>query len=106
MTSTSDRALFRKAIANLRVLCPTDRPVSVRRVQMSPDIKGDASISVRGQRRYNIRINTQYCIDIQIETLVHEWAHCMTWYVTHERQLDHGPHFGIAYAEAYRATYE
>lgn len=106
MTSTSDRALFRKAIATLRVLCPTDRPVSVHRMDMPDGAYGEASISVRGKRRYKIRVNTKYCIDMQIETLIHEWAHCMTWYVTHVRHADHGPHFGIAYAEAYNAIHE
>lgn len=102
----SDLAKFRKTLATLRVLCPTDYPVRVRRVPMGEGFHGDVCISTRGKKAYKVRINSENCITCQIETLVHEWAHCMTWCVTHERHDDHGSHFGIAYAEAYQAAYD
>lgn len=36
---------------------------------------------------------------IQRDTLLHEYAHCRVW----ETETDHGPFWGVAYAEAYRA---
>lgn len=41
--------------------------------------------------------------DLFRETLIHEWAHCMT---TCECEDDHCEHWGVHYAACYRATVE
>lgn len=96
---------LRGAIDILRVMCPTQYPVAVRRAKMSSDDYGDAELITKGRRHFKIRLNTKLSIDILIWVLIHEWAHCMTWEVTHRRHDDHGAFFGIAYSEAYNAIY-
>ena len=41
-----------------------------------------------------------------VETLMHEWAHCRAWWGDHSQLLDHGPAWGLAYGECYRAVIE
>jgi len=41
-----------------------------------------------------------------IETLVHEWAHCIAWKADHAELQDHGPSWGVAYAACYRTIIE
>lgn len=39
------------------------------------------------------------------DTLVHEWAHALSWPMGSERTEDaHGPFFGVAYAQCYRVV--
>ena len=96
---------LREAVDTLRVLCPTPYPVEVRRVKMSVEDFGDSEFIKRGRRYFKIRLNSTLPIEFQLWVLVHEWAHCMTWEISHRRHDDHGPFFGIAYAEAYNAIY-
>ena len=95
---------LREAVDTLRVLCPTQHPVQVRRCQMAPDY-GDVELTKKGRRCFKIRLSAQLPIDFQVWVLVHEWAHCMTWTISHHQHDDHGAFFGIAYAEAYKAIY-
>lgn len=41
-----------------------------------------------------------------IETLAHEWAHCIAWKADHSELCDHGPAWGLAYATCYRTIIE
>lgn len=53
---------------------------------------------------YRIVVNPQCSEqDLFRETLIHEWAHCMT---TCECDDDHCEHWGVNYAACYRATIE
>jgi hypothetical protein len=93
-------------VAKLRVLCPTRYPVEVRRVRSLGDAFGDCDLAVvNRRRRFRIRLLASLDPHFQVWVLVHEWAHAMTWELTHERHSDHGAHFGIAYSEAYTAIY-
>lgn len=94
-----------EAIEALRVLCPTEHPVEVRRVKMSPDDFGYAEFVSKGRKHFKVRINSTLPADFQLWVLIHEWAHCMTWNICHRRHDDHGAHFGVAYSEAYNAIY-
>lgn len=47
---------------------------------------------------YRIQIARGHPV-IQRDTLLHEYAHCRVW----ETETGHGPFWGVAYAEAYRA---
>ena len=96
---------LRTAAETLRVLCPTKYPVVIRRVKLTDH--GDCElVKVKRRRTFKIRISSNLDIQFQIWVLVHEWAHAMTWDITHDRHPDHGGHFGIAYAEAYAAIYD
>jgi len=41
-----------------------------------------------------------------VETLVHEWAHCMSWTEDHITLEDHGPLWALSYGICYRAIIE
>jgi hypothetical protein len=106
MSHRSNTRLLRDACETLRVLCPTDKPVVVVRAKMPDGDFGDCALGKhKGRKVYKIRLNSALPWDFQQWVLIHEWAHAMTWPVTHSRHDDHGSHFGIAYAEAYQAIY-
>lgn len=103
--SAATTKTLRASIEELRVLCPTQYPVVVRRAQLAKEDFGEAQFITKGRRHFKIRLNSRLSIDFLIWVLIHEWAHCMTWEVTHKRHDDHGAFFGIAYSEAYKAVY-
>lgn len=37
------------------------------------------------------------------ESLIHEWAHCVSWSAGPKGKDDHDAHWGIAFAACYRA---
>ena len=41
-----------------------------------------------------------------IETLAHEWAHCMAWKHGVSQLSDHCPAWGVSYAQCYRTVIE
>ena len=107
MAAKGTTSTLREAIDILRVMCPTQYPVAVRRTRMAKETDdfADVELVMKGRRHFKIRLNAKLPVHFLIWVLVHEWAHCMTWEVTHRRHDDHGAHFGIAYSEAYRAIY-
>lgn len=102
---------WRKTLLALREDCPVPNVV-VRRVRRLPDgIFGDSAWDGR-RRRFVIRVAWEYRSRItrrwrastpeeMNDTLVHEWAHCMSW---NTWQGDHESAWGAAYAHAYEAT--
>lgn len=52
------------------------------------------------KKYFKIRINKCYKLEIQIDTLMHEWAHCLAnW---HALEDPHSKEWGIWYAKIYR----
>ncbi len=50
--------------------------------------------------RFEIEIRRQ-CFALRIDTLLHEWAHALTWF---GNDVDpHGPEWGLMYATLYRS---
>lgn len=124
-----DRRRFRGAIRALRAECPLILPVRVvldRRPPPKP--RGNLwryqpghyagwSTTGGGEARFRVVVRTHvYELGSRtpramfrgelIETLMHEWAHCMAWNSDHAQLESHGPAFGLAYAECYRAIVE
>lgn len=99
-TVAGAEATFRSALRDLRALCPTPCPVRVRRCKLPPERYGDCDLS---GRQFVIRVSNEIGEDAQVLVLVHEYAHAMTWNVLSD---DHGPFFGVAYAQAYNAVFE
>lgn len=97
-----NRKDWREAIDTLRTLCPLPTQVSVTRVPL-PD--GDLGDCEKRRGRFYIRISNEIPTDFAIWVLIHEWAHAMVWPLYKRRDRDHTSHFGIAWAEAYRAIY-
>ena len=50
---------------------------------------------------YHIYVDLRQVWALQIDTLLHEWAHALTWHGNDDD--DHGPEWGLAYAMLYRA---
>ena len=51
------------------------------------------------KQQFNIRISSELSEEIAVETLMHEWAHALSW---HAGGSDHSPAWGKAYARVYR----
>jgi hypothetical protein len=54
---------------------------------------------------FRIKIERRQSFYLRIDTLIHEWAHVLTWFgaETHE---DHSSEWGLAYAKIYRTFVE
>lgn len=82
-------------------------PVHVRRIKLN-DNDGYCS-KVRDQ--FYVRININFSEARAIDTLLHEWAHALSWKPKFDdaslssedfERIIHGPSWGVAYAEVYR----
>jgi hypothetical protein len=89
--------LFSKLRDALKAANPTIT-VSVRRCRVPQKDCGDC---LRMNGYFRIRINPSYPLQVQLDTLVHEFAHAIA-YLEWENTEDHGPEFGVAYAACYR----
>jgi len=78
-------------------------PVYTAQVQLTK-LCGDCSLhsSFRLEKDYFlIRINAANKYEVKADTILHEWAHVLTWFDT---ELEpHGNTWGEAYARIYRA---
>lgn len=72
--------------------------VSVRRCRVP---KGNCGDCLRKSDHFLIRIDPSQPLQVQLDSLVHEFAHAIA-YLEWENTWDHGPEFGVAYADCYR----
>ena len=60
---------------------------------------------------FRIRINKQlllskaYGLFWAFDSLIHEYAHVLSWFPDHMNLEDHGPEWGVAYSKCYQAFY-
>ena len=101
---------FRKFANVLRRNFPCSMPVKVRRCKMpligdGSDARefGDAQVK---DNYYQIRINQDHDIYVQLDTLMHEWAHCLVNWTDDEDKSDHTDEWGETYATIYRTMVE
>lgn len=104
---------FRLILRRLRNDFPPVYPVKVRRVQR--DLVGpDHPYGIcwlanpdkpKKQRYYQILINKSYAWTVQFDTLLHEWAHTLCWYLV-ENKKDHGDIFHRKFGMLYRRYVE
>lgn len=89
------RAFLRK----LRSAHPTPLPVRVRQRPMY-DKNGRATFGCtwRGSSHFGIHIHTVPPETCQLDTLLHEWAHVLTW----REKLHHSAKWAAKYAELVR----
>lgn len=97
-----DAAEWRRAKDALRVLCQPGKPVTVYRAALGEGNFGDCED--RG-KDFLVRVNRDLCTDFAVWVLAHEWAHCLAWSTYKDRDKMHTAHFGIAWAETYRAVF-
>ena len=77
-------------------------PVSVRSVR---------NFNLQGEAEYNgkvftIKIRGGVSFDLKVDALIHEYAHCLTWFGESFQQEEHSSEWGIAYAKIYRTYIE
>ena len=85
----------REVLKKLRRDFPAPAPVRVRFCDLGLDTYG---VTGRGPRAFSIRLNNRrpFCADV--ETLLHEWAHVLTWDEA-DRGDHHGPMWAVQQAE-------
>jgi hypothetical protein len=94
-----------RVLAALRAQLPCPHPVRVRMRHMKKDI-GQCSLVERSKSGCSFEIVLCYKLGPTLEwhALVHEWAHAFAWTTEHPDLDDHGPLWGVAYAEVYRVA--
>jgi hypothetical protein len=88
--------MFRETVKWLRKLHP-NIPFGVRRCKTPADRNGDCKW--HGDR-FILRVSRDIPEYMQIDVLIHEMAHALTW---GREEQDHGPIWGRRYARLYRA---
>ena len=102
---------FRLLLRLLRREFPPDLLVRVRRVEkdlLGPDSPhGIVWIVNEGtpEAYYKIMINNKYPWTSQFDTIMHEWAHTLTWHLVGNGR-DHGDIFHRTFGNLYRAFVE
>lgn len=93
-----------KLIAWLRRNFPIDDfPVTIR----SKPLKNYCGSAVLNKNvRFDILIHRNQCFTLRVDTLIHEWAHALTWFGAETHHEDHSAEWGIQYAKIYRTYYE
>lgn len=98
---------YYQAVRKLRKECPVIHPIKVRRTAISKPLYGDCGFRKEDGGFY-IRILKSLDEITAIETLIHEWAHAMTWFsvAAIAEEGDHNSEWGVAYARCYRTLYK
>lgn len=90
-----------RTIAWLRREFPSPfSPICVRSQEI-PNLCGDTSWD---GHRFLIRINKSV-FQVKLDTLLHEWAHCLTWFGAN-RMEDHPGEWGLCHANILQAFYK
>jgi hypothetical protein len=84
-----------RTLAWLREEFPSPYAVTVR------TIKGqkEQGLATRVGRKFDIKVKAQ-CLNLKIDTILHEWAHLLTWHGNDED--DHGEEWSLMYGRIYR----
>ena len=79
-------------------------PVEYRvEVQSSIQIKdcGDTTYS-ESSKSFKIRVRKSQSLTSKIDTIIHEWAHVVTWFGFESEKEDHSGEHGMAQSKIYR----
>lgn len=90
---------FYDALRALREWHPADSPVWVRRCRLT----GCYGTTQWGTGRFLITIDSALPESDQVHTLLHEWAHVLTW---DESEEDHDEVWSAAYSRIYQDLVE
>lgn len=75
----------------------------VRTIKMPGTLCGTTD---RDKKGFHIRVRRGLCFTLRIDTLIHEWAHALTWFGAETNNEDHSAEWGIQYAKIYRTFCE
>jgi len=90
---------WRRTLTWLRRNFPAPLPIIVRSV---PILKWQGEAQCHSGRQFVIKIDRKQSFDLRIDTIIHEWAHVLTWFGAETNIEDHSAEWGIAYAKIYR----
>jgi hypothetical protein len=104
--------VFKRVLAGLRRYCPAAMPVVVRTSWLSSDTLGRCA---RRKARFVIALNANMNEHDAVETLIHEWAHALSWNLVLDRlsrqdsvdphdfqEASHDEAWGCAYSRVWR----
>ena len=104
--------VFKRVLAGLRRYCPVAMPVVVRTSWLSSDILGRCA---RRKTRFVIALNANMNEHDAVETLIHEWAHALSWNLVLDQlstqagidpqdfqEASHDEAWGCAYSRVWR----
>ncbi len=91
----TNKTLWRMVLNWLRREFPLSK---VRVRQLDVQHQGECDFLAN---RFEISIQKKQCFNLRLDTLLHEWAHALTWHGNDKD--DHGSEWGLAYARLYRA---
>ena len=105
---------LQETLTALRKHCPPPLPVVVKLCRLPDDLDGQ---TIRNPREFIIRLARQLDENRLVNVLLHEWAHCLSWSLKHDRIYDdyeagktswteyeagcHDGAFGVAFAQAH-----
>ena len=96
-----------RQVANwLRAEFPTPWPVRISLLDLGNQERCYHGACSRRGRKLAIEVNHRAPKYVMIGTLLHEWAHAMTWPVANleeSKPIDHDAEWGLAYARIVRA---
>ncbi len=92
-----------RSIRWIRVNFPPPYPARIRSKRMKDC--GDTTYS-EDMEDFKIRIKSSQSFAMKIDTLLHEYAHCLTWFGAESELEDHSGEWGLTYARLYRKFIE
>jgi len=102
---------FRALLRKLRAEFPLQYPVKMRRLDLGEGKKALSGYcqlanqgKVKEKRYFKISVNQRHTWSMQFDTILHEWAHALTW--ENPTSQDHSRYWAEAYGKLYRAMVE
>lgn len=87
----------------LRRNFPPTLPTYVKSAQMEDC--GDTIFSEDAED-FRIRVRSNHSLNLKVDTLLHEWAHVLTWFGAEFETEEHSAEWGVMYAKLYRTFIE
>jgi hypothetical protein len=95
---------FREICEHLRSKCPPPRGIRIRFRRLAREhLKGDHGETTQRGRTISVAVADNLTEVETIDTLIHEYAHAMTWRPFHALMHDHDAMWGVAFAQIYTA---
>jgi hypothetical protein len=94
-----DQALFVRCVEGLAQNAPVNGSVHIRLCIIEGPYLG---LTRKAQDGYDVQIEARQSMSGILDTLIHEWAHCMVWGASQINS--HDDIWGVAFSTAYRAT--
>jgi hypothetical protein len=109
MLTERQRYLWRFHVRSLKKHLDPGVPVTVKSSPIKK-LSGWSDGVIRSGRLHGVKVvvSSLQCWTCRIDTLIHEFAHVMDWSTWWDcpAKKDHGEHWGVWYAKAYRLVHE